>query len=127
MSLNVSAKLREDRVLLDLIGDKWTMLVFGALCDHGGTRRFNALRRDVAGISQKSLSNCLRRLARNGLVSRRVLLGAQLGVEYSFTELGYTLDAPVTALLGWTGTHADAVRAAQQRFDSDDAPEQDDA
>ena len=113
--------LREDRVLLDLIGDKWTMLVFGALCDHDGHRRFNEIRRDIPGISQKSLTTCLRRLERNGLVRRRVITRAPLGVEYTFSELGGTLDAPVMALLAWTAAHADAVRTAQAAFDLSDS------
>jgi hypothetical protein len=66
------AKLRTDRVLLELVGEKWTVLVFGSLCDHGGRRRFNAIRRDIPGISQKSLTQCLRRLERNGLLQRHV-------------------------------------------------------
>jgi DNA-binding HxlR family transcriptional regulator len=117
MAETVDPKLREDRVLLDLIGDKWTVLVFGSLCDHQGRRRFNEIRRDIPGISQKSLATCLRRLERNGLIGRRVITRAPLGVEYTFTELGYTLDAPVTALLAWTARHASAVRAAQEAFD----------
>jgi hypothetical protein len=64
---------------------------------------------------------CLRRLERNGLIERRVIARAPLGVEYAFTELGYTLDAPVTALLAWTAGHADPVRAAQTAFDLSEA------
>jgi DNA-binding HxlR family transcriptional regulator len=117
MGGTIDPTLREDRVLLDLVGDKWTVLVFGALCDHQGRRRFNEIRRDIPGISQKSLTTCLRRLERNGLIQRRVITRSKLGVEYSFTELGDTLDAPVTSLLAWTAQYADAVRAAQGVFD----------
>jgi DNA-binding HxlR family transcriptional regulator len=122
------AKLRSDRVLLDLVGDKWTVLVFGSLCDHGGRRRFNAIRRDIPGISQKSLTQCLRRLERNGLVRRDVHTSAgRLAVEYAFTELGDTLDGPVGALLAWTAANAEAVRRSQAEFDRsgrlDDAEE----
>lgn len=117
------AKLRGERILLDLLGDKWTMLVFGALCDHGHRRRFNAIRRDIPGISQKSLTQCLRRLERNGLVERIVTNDAPPGVEYRFTALGETLDAPVGALLGWTADHAQAVREAQVAYDRRGNPE----
>ena len=118
MSEVYDAKLRSDRVLLDLVGDKWTVLVFGSLCDHGGRRRFNAIRRDIPGISQKSLTQCLRRLERNGLLQRHVYSRAgRLAVEYAFTELGYTLDGPVGALLAWTAANADAVRRSQAEFD----------
>jgi DNA-binding HxlR family transcriptional regulator len=118
MSEVYDAKLRSDRVLLDLVGDKWTILVFGSLCDHGGRRRFNAIRRDIPGISQKSLTQCLRRLERNGLLQRHVCTSAGgLAVEYAFTELGDTLDGPVGALLAWTAANADAVRRSQAEFD----------
>ena len=118
MSEVYDAKLRSDRILLDLVGDKWTVLVFGSLCDHGGKRRFNAIRRDIPGISQKSLTQCLRRLERNGLLRRHVCTSVGgLAVEYAFTELGDTLDGPVGALLAWTAANADAVRRSQAHFD----------
>ena len=118
MSEIYDAKLRSDRILLDLVGDKWTVLVFGSLCDHGGRRRFNAIRRDIPGISQKSLTQCLRRLERNGLLRRHVCTSVGgLAVEYAFTELGDTLDGPVGALLAWTAANTDAVRRSQAEFD----------
>lgn len=117
MSDTIDPELRRDRVLLDLIADKWTMLVLGSLCDHAGVRRFNAIRRDIPDISQRSLASCLRRLERNGLIRRRVIDGRRLGVEYSFTELGVSLDEPVTTLLLWTAKHAEKVRSAQERYD----------
>lgn len=118
MSDQVDPELRRDRVLLDLLADKWTLAVLGSLCDHDGVRRFNAIRRDVADISQRSLASCLRRLERNGFIQRRVIDGRQLGVEYRFTELGYSLDGPVMTLLGWTANHADKVRRAQEDYDA---------
>lgn len=109
--------LRHDRVLLDILADKWTILVLGSLCDHEGIRRFNAIKRDVSGISQRSLVSCLRKLERNGLVDRHVIDGTVLGVEYRLTVLGYSLDAPVASLMKWTSDHASHVRAAQRAFD----------
>ncbi|OYZ75094.1 MAG: hypothetical protein B7Y12_13540 [Rhizobiales bacterium 24-66-13] len=107
MSDTIDPELRRDRVLLDLIADKWTLLVLGSLCDHAGVRRFNAIRRDIPDISQRSLASCLRRLERNGLIRRRVIDGRQLGVE------------PVTTLLLWTAKHAEGVRGAQDRYDDE--------
>lgn len=118
MADGIDPATRRDRILLDLLSDKWTVLVLGSLCDNDGVRRFNAIRRDVPGISQRSLAFCLRRLERNGLIRRRVIDGPQLGVEYSFTELGLSLDAPVASLLQWTAGHADQVREAQASFDN---------
>ncbi len=117
MSKSIAMSLRRDRVLLDQIAGQWTLLVLGALCDSAGRARFNAIKRAVPGISQKTLTQCLRQLERNGLVERRVLTHSPLGVEYSFTELGDTLETPVAALYKWTATHSAAVQAAQVRYD----------
>jgi DNA-binding HxlR family transcriptional regulator len=118
MSKTVAMSLRLDRVLLDQIAGQWTLLVLGALCDNEGRARFNAIKRAVPGISQKTLTQCLRQLERNGLVQRRVLTQSPLGVEYSFTKLGDTLETPVAAFYEWTATYSAAVRAAQARYDA---------
>jgi len=118
-------RVRDDRVLLDLLADKWTIHVLGSLCDHDHRRRFNAIRRDVPGLSQKSLVQCLRRLEKSGLVTRRVLTTGRLGVEYAFTELGRTLEHPVASLFKWTTEYADVVRAAQVAFDATAGGERD--
>ena len=65
MSKSVAMSLRLDRVLLDQIAGQWTLLVLGALCDNEGRGRFNAIKRAVPGISQKTLTQCLRQLERN--------------------------------------------------------------
>lgn len=106
-----------DRLLLDQIADRWSILVLGAICAAGGTLRFNAIRRKVSGVAQKTLTQCLRRLERNGIVERRIIDSAPLGVEYAVTPLGRTLDKPFAALNAWTAEHAQAVRAAQDAFD----------
>lgn len=109
-------ELETTRLLIDLLADKWTIPVLGALCAGGGRQRFNAIRREVPAISQKSLVTCLRRLEMNGLVERHVLTSGELAVEYRMTALGHTLDEPVSALLIWSGRHGPAVRQAQQAF-----------
>jgi DNA-binding HxlR family transcriptional regulator len=63
------------------------------------------------------LTQCLRRLERNGIVDRRLIDSAPPGVEYVVTPLGRTLDKPFTALNAWTAEHADAVRKAHAAFD----------
>ena len=62
-----------DRLLLDQIADRWSILVLGAICGSGGTLRFNAIRRQVDGLAQKTLTQCLRRLERNGIIERRLI------------------------------------------------------
>lgn len=107
-----------DRLLLDILGDKWTALVMSNLCNgDGGGARFNEIKRKVKGISQKSLTQCLRRLERNGLVQRTVHAGRVLAVEYSLTELGRSLSVPMIAIYEWTANNAEAVRRAQGAFD----------
>jgi DNA-binding HxlR family transcriptional regulator len=106
-----------DRLLLDQIADRWSILVLGAICCAGGSLRFNALRREVPGLTQKTLTQCLRRLERNGIVERRLIDSAPPGVEYRVTPLGRTLDEPFAALNAWTAKHGQAVRVAQAAFD----------
>jgi DNA-binding HxlR family transcriptional regulator len=107
-----------DRALLDQISGQWNLLLLSALCDYEGKARFNMLKRGVPGISQKMLTQCLRQLERSGLVARRVLTESPVGVEYSFTKLGETLEAPITALYQWTSKHSADVRNAQKAFDA---------
>ncbi|HEY0252609.1 MAG TPA: helix-turn-helix domain-containing protein [Kofleriaceae bacterium] len=107
-----------DRLLLDQIADRWSILVLGAICTaEAGRLRFNALKRQVTGVTQKTLTQCLRRLERNGIIERVVIDGAPPGVEYRVTKLGRTLDKPFTALNAWTASYAEEVRRAQIAFD----------
>ena len=62
-----------DRLLLDQIADRWSILVLGAICAAGGTLRFNEVRRRIDGIAQKTLTQALRRLERNGILERRLI------------------------------------------------------
>ncbi len=119
MGKAIEMSVRLDRVLVDQIAGRWHLLILGALCDHEGKARFNALKRSVPGISQKTLTQGLRQLERRGLVARRVLTASPLGVEYSFTRLGDTPEAPVTALYNWTRQYSAAVRTAQEAYDAD--------
>jgi DNA-binding HxlR family transcriptional regulator len=119
MAKAIEMSVRLDRVLVDQIAGRWHLLILCALCDHQRKARFNALKRSVPGISQKTLTQCLRQLERSGLVARRVLTDSPLGVEYSFTPLGDTLETPITALNNWTRQYSAAVRSAQEAYDAD--------
>ncbi len=107
------------RLILDQIADKWSMLILASLCD--GPLRFNALKRRLNGVTQKALTQALRRLERNGLISRRVIPVSPIAVEYRVTPMGATLKAPFEALFGWTHEHGAAIEAARQQFDSANA------
>ena len=103
------------RVLFDQIADKWSMMVLAVLDD--GPLRFNAVKRQLEGVTQKALTQCLRRLERNGLVARRVIPISPVAVEYEITPLGRTLQPPFKALYGWTMAHMPEVEAARRVFD----------
>lgn len=103
------------RLLFDQIADKWSMMILTVLSD--GPTRFNEMKRQLEGVSQKSLSQTLRRLERNGLVTRRVLDTAPIAVEYALSPLGATLLEPFRALYRWTCEHMPAVNAARNAYD----------
>ena len=103
------------RLLFDQIADKWSMMVLTVLDD--GPLRFNVIRRRLEGVTQKALTQCLRRLERNGLVSRRVIPQSPVAVEYAITALGRSLQDPFKALYAWTVRHLEAVEAARGEFD----------
>ncbi|MDQ0390561.1 winged helix-turn-helix transcriptional regulator [Labrys monachus] len=106
------------RPVLEQIAHKWSILVLTFLCEE--PKRFNALRRRLDGITQKALTETLRRLERNGLVERQVATASPIAVVYSITPLGRTLQAPFLSLYGWALDHQGDLDAAQRRFDAND-------
>ncbi len=104
------------RMVLDRIADKWAVLVLGLLGD--GPVRFNQLRRQIEGISQKMLSQTLKSLERDGLVRRKAFPTVPVTVEYSVTPLGQTLSATVDSLRIWAETNMEQVLQAQQHYDA---------
>jgi DNA-binding HxlR family transcriptional regulator len=103
------------RPIIDQIADKWSMLILTVL--RAEPQRFNAIKRRLEGITQKALTQTLRRLERNGLVARRVIPASPVQVEYSITPLGRTLQRPFAALYDWTIEHLSDIELAQQDFD----------
>jgi len=103
------------RILFDQIADKWSMMILTVL--DGGPQRFNAVRRRLEGVTQKALTQCLRRLERNGLVERRVIASSPVAVEYQITPLGRTLQVPFKALYAWTLENMETVEQARSAFD----------
>jgi DNA-binding HxlR family transcriptional regulator len=103
------------RTLFDQISDKWSMLVLISLED--GPVRFNGIKRRLEGVTQKALTQCLRRLERNGLLSRHVILLSPIAVEYALTPLGRTLLQPFKVMHDWTLTNLPEVKRARQVFD----------
>lgn len=84
---------------LDLIGGKWKSIILFRTIE--GTRRFNELRRLLPGLTQRMLTNQLRELERDGLISRKVYAEVPPKVEYSITAFGKTLEPVLLALKQW--------------------------
>src|SRR3954449_3360766 len=110
---NVLDQNCESRQALDRIADKWTCLVVYALVD--GPARHGQLRRRIEGISQKMLTQTLRSMERDGLLSRRVVDVIPPHVEYALTPLGETLKEPLTAICHWAMDHLPEVQRARAR------------
>jgi DNA-binding HxlR family transcriptional regulator len=102
------------RTLIDQIAGKWSVMVLVVL--DGGPARFNAIKRRLEGVTQKALTQCLRRLERNGLIERRVIPVSPIAVEYEMTALGRTLLPPFRALYAWTIEHMAEVDDARELF-----------
>ena len=103
------------RTILDQLGDKWSMMVLAVLVP--GPHRFNAIKRRLEGITQRVLTQTLRKLERNGMIRRRVLGGSPPGVEYALTALGRSLQKPFAALYDWTLAHIDSIQKHQESYD----------
>ncbi len=103
------------RLVLDRLGDKWALLILDRL--RGAPVRFNGLRRDIHGISQKVLSQVLKRLERDGLIARTVFPTVPVTVEYALSPLGATLTETVALLTHWAEANMPAIAAAQAAYD----------
>lgn len=103
------------REIFSDIANKWALLIIEFLGDR--TLRFNQLRREVTGISQKMLTHNLRLLERNGLVARTVHPTVPPQVEYALTPPGRALRATIDGMCAWTRTHLDEIEAARRAYD----------
>lgn len=104
------------RPVLDKIADKWTIMILTVICPKPS--RFNELKRRLDGITHKALADALKRLERNGLVTRTVLPTQPIGVEYAITPLGHSLREPFEALCAWAAANGDKIEAATLRYDN---------
>jgi DNA-binding HxlR family transcriptional regulator len=97
------------RAVLELLAGKWSVEVLYLLAT--GTRRYSEVLYEVGEISKKTLTQTLRALERDGLVSRRVILDVPGRVEYSLTPLGWSITEPLMAMYEWAARH---LRAAER-------------
>ncbi|MFN8373719.1 MAG: helix-turn-helix domain-containing protein [Anaerolineae bacterium] len=113
---NVLNKSCPSRQVLELIADKWAILVLYSLAYK--TMRYGELQRTIGGVSKKMLTQTLRELERNGLISRTVYQVIPPHVEYALTPLGSSLRAQMGGLCAWAEDHLDAVHQARAQYDS---------
>lgn len=102
------------RDVLDRLGDRWTVLVLKELED--GTLRFGEIRRRIEDISQRMLSQTLRRLEQDGLVARAVHPTIPPRVDYTLTPLGHSLLEPIHRMVRWAVDNHAAIRAARAAY-----------
>ncbi|CAM3860075.1 helix-turn-helix domain-containing protein [Nocardioides marinus] len=112
------------RQLLDRLSDKWVVLV---LCALGGDAneagepaplRYSELSRQIAGVSQKMLTQTLRSLERDGVLTRSVTPTVPVTVTYTLTDLGISLHRTTRLLRTWAQDNMDAVQANRREYDA---------
>ncbi|MEU6143345.1 helix-turn-helix domain-containing protein [Streptomyces sp. NPDC047081] len=104
------------RAVLELIASKWTMLVLVALED-GHPMRFAELRRRLDGVTSKVLTQTLRTLEREGLLTRQVYPTVPPCVEYRLTDLGREVGGLLQSITDWSQANISAIQAARKDFD----------
>jgi len=102
--------------VLARIGDKWSVLIVTRLGQR--SMRFNELKKEIGGISQRMLTLTLRGLERDGLITRTVFATIPPRVDYELTALGRSLLEPVTALGDWALRNIAKIDAARTKFDA---------
>jgi DNA-binding HxlR family transcriptional regulator len=102
--------------LLERMGEKWVALIFKELA--GGPRRYGELARVIAGASQKMLTQTLRRLERDGLLSRTVTSDVPARVDYALTPLGKSLVPVMQAVTQWAEQNIEQIDAARKAHDA---------
>ena len=103
--------------LIERVADRWTLIVLELLTQHG-TLRFNQLAGLAVGISQKMLTQTLRGMERDGLVTRTVYPVVPPKVEYRLTDLGQTLSAAFCGVWLWAEANVDRIEQAREAFDA---------
>lgn len=104
------------RTIMDMVGSKWSALLIIALAER--PHRFGQIKRAISDISQRMLTQSLRELQRDGLISRTVHPTAPPTVEYALTPLGESLLEPLTRLIGWAHTNQATIAAARMEYDA---------
>ena len=104
------------RVVLDRIGGKWTVLVIGSL--EAGSLRVGELRARIGGVAPKVLTQTLRAMERDGLLTRTVHAQVPPRVDYELTPLGASLTGPIATLTDWAETHLTQILGSRDSYDA---------
>lgn len=104
------------RTVLRHVVDRWTPLVVTVLAD--GPSRFGELRSRIGGVTPKVLTQTLRSMERDGLVTRTQLPGVPPRVDYELTDLGRSLQAPIDALRTWIEANSARILAHRESYDA---------
>jgi DNA-binding HxlR family transcriptional regulator len=105
------------RTVLEMFANKWTVLVMVTVYRHDGPIRFNGLRRELDGVTQKMLTQTLRMLEREGLIRRDVYPTVPPRVEYSLTELGLGAARVLADVGRWSAENIDRILSSRAEFD----------
>ncbi|WP_158782731.1 helix-turn-helix domain-containing protein [Pantoea sp. BAV 3049] len=111
----ILANINATRPVLEQIANKWSVLILTVICEKPS--RFNAIKKRLDPITHKALTEALRRLERNGLVTRHVIASSPVAVEYAITPLGHSLRQPFEALIHWAQQESGKMEQAQAAYD----------
>ena len=103
-------------ITLSVIGGRWKTLLLYHLFQ--GVKRFSELQRALTGITQKMLTQQLREMERDGLVTREIFAEVPPRVEYALTDLGSSLIEPIAVIGDWAEVNVDRITAAQAAYDA---------
>ncbi|MEV5325307.1 helix-turn-helix domain-containing protein [Nonomuraea sp. N2-4H] len=104
------------RVVLDRIGDKWSALVL--LCLVSGPMRFTQLRERIGGVTPKVLTQTLRAMEQDGLLTRQVFAEVPPRVEYTLTDLGRSLHGPISVVADWAERNVNEIMRCREKYAS---------
>lgn len=105
------------RTVLRHLTDRWTPLIVTVLAD-GEPVRFKDLKCTIQGVSPKVLTETLRSMERDGLLTRHITASVPPRVDYQLTDLGLTTVEPLTAVRLWAEAHLEEVQANRERYDT---------
>jgi DNA-binding HxlR family transcriptional regulator len=109
------AKASSVRITIAQVGNYWTLLIFHALAS--GSQRYMEMKRAIGTVSQRSLTQALRDLERDGYVERTVYPTSPPKVSYRLTPLGKSLRKAMSSVVRWADTHLPEVIEARKAYD----------